>query len=141
MQKLLFLFLFIFSMNVKAQNWNFNYEKSLELASQESKNIILVFSGSDWCGPCIKLDNEIFQSVDFINYANKNWVLLKADFPKKKNNKLSKEQQNHNDMLAEKYKATFPLIVVLDSKGNVLGKSGYKKYSPKEFIEHLVNFE
>ena len=77
------LFLFSFSA-VIAQDWNTNFDKSLELASNEDKNIILVFSGSDWCAPCKKLDKDIFQSKEFISYASENWILLKADFPKKK---------------------------------------------------------
>lgn len=130
------LILFTFS-NAIAQNWKTNFEESLALASKENKNIILVFSGSDWCAPCKKLDKDIFKSEEFINYANKNWILLKADFPKKNKNKLSKEQQEHNNMLAEKYKGAFPLIVVLDPKGNVLRRIGYERYTPKEYINFL----
>lgn len=132
-----FAITFFFFTTITAQNWNTNFDKSLELASKESKNIILVFSGSDWCAPCIKLDNDIFQSEEFTSYANDNWVLLKADFPKKKKNRLSKVQQEHNDMLAEKYQGTFPLVVVLDSKGTVLKRIGYQKFTAKEYIDFL----
>ncbi len=137
--KLLILFtlvLFSFS-TVIAQDWNTNFDKSLELASKENKNIILVFSGSDWCAPCKKIDKDILQSEEFISYATENWILLKADFPKKKKNRLSKEQQDHNDMLADKYKGTFPLIVVLDSKGKALKRIGYERFTSKEYIDLL----
>lgn len=124
-----------------AQDWKTNYDEAITLASKENKNIILVFSGSDWCIPCKKLDKDILQSEEFKNYAAENWVLLKADFPKRKKNKLSEEQQAHNDMLAEKYKGRFPLIVMLNANGKAIGRIGYKKYSPIEYIEFLKNLE
>ena len=130
------IFLFSFSTAI-AQDWNTNIDKSLKLASKENKNIILVFSGSDWCAPCKKIDSDILQSEEFISYASENWILLKADFPKKKKNRLSKEQQDHNDMLADKYKGTFPLIVVLDSNGKTLKRIGYERHTPKEYIDFL----
>lgn len=127
---------------VSAQNWQHNFEKAKEIAFQENKPIILVFSGSDWCGPCIKLDNQIWKSDEFKNYANNNYILVKADFPRKKSNSLSKEQLTHNENLAEKYnkKGYFPLVVVFNADGKVLGETGYKNISPKEYIQHLQSF-
>ena len=52
-------------------------------ANNENKNIVMVFAGSDWCAPCIKLEKYILESDDFKNYAKEHWVLLKLDFPKK----------------------------------------------------------
>jgi len=124
-----------------AQNWNTDYKKSLELASKENKNIVLVFSGSDWCTLCKRLDKNVFQSEEFKNYAEKNWVLLKADFPKRKKNQLSKEQQEQNNRLAEKYHGRFPMVVMLNPKGEVLGRIGYKKYSAKEYVNYLKSLE
>lgn len=125
-----------------AQNWQLNFEKAKEMALQENKPIILVFSGSDWCGPCIKLDNQIWKSEEFKNYVAKNYVLVKADFPRKKTNSLSKEQLTHNENLAEKYnkKGYFPMVIVFNANGKVLGETGYKNVSPKEYIQHLQSF-
>lgn len=127
---------------VSAQNWQHNFEKAKEMALKENKSIILVFSGSDWCGPCIKLDNQIWKSDEFKNYANNNYILVKADFPRKKSNSLSKEQLTHNENLAEKYnkKGYFPMVVVFNADGKVLGETGYKNISPKEYIQHLQSF-
>ena len=83
-----------------AQNWNYSLEEAKAKAQQENKNIILVFSGSDWCAPCIKLDKNIWMSEEFKKIAAEKWVLLRADFPKKKANKLSEAQTKENGMLA-----------------------------------------
>jgi thioredoxin-related protein len=125
-----------------AQNWQTDFAKSKELAATENKTIILVFQGSDWCAPCIKLDTEIWSSKEFIKYSKEHFVMLKADFPRKSKNKLDKSQQEKNNQLAEKYntKGYFPYVVVLDQNANVLGSTGYKKVSPSEYIEILNSF-
>jgi thioredoxin-related protein len=101
-----------------------------------------VFSGSDWCAPCIKLDKSIWQSAEFKDYASSNLILERADFPKKKQNQLDAGIKKQNEGLAERYNkdGIFPLVVVLDSKGEVLGKTSYKNVSPKEYIAVLNSF-
>ena len=131
------------STNTFAQDWLTNLDQAKTIATKQNKNIILVFSGSDWCAPCIKLEKEIWESSDFQKEAEKNWVLLKADFPRRKANKLSKEQTKENEKIADLYNTSgyFPLVVVLDSKGKILGKTGYKEFPPTEYIKHLHSFE
>lgn len=131
------------SLNSFSQDWLTNLEQTKISASNENKNIILVFSGSDWCAPCIKLEKKIWESSEFQNEAKKHWVLLKADFPRKRSNKLSKEQTKENEKIAELYNKNgyFPLVVVLNPKGEILGSTAYKEYSPKEYIKHLHSFE
>lgn len=103
---------------------------------------MLVFKGSDWCAPCIKLDKEILKTETFSQYASENLVLLEADFPRKKANRLSAEQQEKNGFLAEKYNRNgyFPFVVILDQNGKVLGQSGYEKMSPEEFVSMIAKF-
>ena len=127
---------------VNAQEWLTDIKKAKELATTKNCNIILVFQGTDWCAPCIKLEKEIWNSEEFKNYAKENFVLLKAEFPRKKKNKLPEEQQKQNNLLAEKYnkQGYFPLVVVLDKNGNVLGTTGYKKITPTEYIKILTSF-
>lgn len=125
-----------------SQDWK-NFEEAKTLAAKENKSIILVFSGSDWCAPCIKLDKSIWQSEDFKSEAKKEWVLVKADFPKKKGHELPSALQEQNKSLAEKYNKDgfFPLVVVLDKNGKALGKTGFKNVSPKEYIALLHSLE
>ena len=129
--------------SVHAQNWETNFEVAKKKAAEENRNILLVFSGSDWCIPCMKLEKNIWESKEFIDDSNKHFVLLRADFPKRKANKLSNEQQEANDRLAEMYnkQGLFPLVAVLDKNGKVLGTTAYKDISPKEYIAMLHSFE
>ncbi|WP_291373023.1 thioredoxin family protein [Cyclobacterium sp.] len=127
---------------MSAQEWQLDLKDAQKLALETDRKIVLVFSGSDWCAPCIKLDKEIWQSSEFQTYARENYVMLRADFPRKKANQLSEEQAIKNGKLAEKYNPNgyFPLVVVLDKKAGVLGETGYKKMSPNEYISHLNSF-
>ncbi len=135
--------LLMFATFVHAQQWENSLDAAKIRSEQEGKNIVLTFSGSDWCIPCIKLEKSIWESPEFIAYSATNFILLRADFPKKRANGLSKEQQERNDRLAELYnrQGLFPLVLVLDKKGKVLGTTGYKNISPKEYIALLHSFE
>ncbi|SRX74444.1 thioredoxin family protein [Aequorivita antarctica] len=132
----------VFSITVSAQEWQTDFETAKQISSEENRPIILVFQGSDWCAPCIKLDREIWSADEFKAYAKENFVMLQADFPRKKINALPDEQQQKNNQLAEKYnkQGYFPFVVVLDKEGNVLGETGYEKTSPKTYIEKLKSF-
>ena len=126
-----------------AQDWQTDLEVAKKLATDQDKNIIIVFSGSDWCAPCIKLDKNIWQSDAFKNQSANDWILLKADFPRKKANELSKDQTANNRKLAEKYniEGSFPLVVLVDKNGKVLGKMGFKNVSPEEYIKMIHALE
>lgn len=135
--------LFFFTISVfYAQNWQTNFEEAKVLAQKENKNIVLVFSGSDWCAPCMKLEKNIWMSDVFKAEAEKNWVTYKADFPKKKANQLAPELTEQNKKLAEKYNkgGSFPLVVLLDYNGRVLGMTGFKNVAAEEYIQLLHSF-
>lgn len=142
--KRIFLFstLMLISSISFGQLWQNNFEKAKETASKENKPIILVFQGSDWCAPCMKLEKEIWNSPEFLSYSNEHFVMLKADFPKKKSNTLDAKQQEHNNKLAETYNKNgfFPLVVVLDKNAKVLGTTGYKNITPQAYIHLLESF-
>jgi thioredoxin-related protein len=126
-----------------SQNWNNNFEEVKVNAVNENKNILLVFSGSDWCGPCMKLDKVVWQSPEFQIESSKSWVIYKADFPKKKANQLTPELTESNNKLAEKYNknGSFPLVVLLDKKGKVIGMTGFKNVSAAEYIKLIHSLE
>lgn len=127
---------------VNAQEWQTDFRKAKEIAAKYDQPIILVFQGSDWCAPCIKLDREIWSTDTFKKYAKENYIMLKADFPRRKKNALSEVQTKANALLAEKYnkQGFFPFVVVLDSNGKVLGESSYKKTTPENYIKELNAF-
>lgn len=134
--------LILFALLAGAQEWHTDLDKAKDLAKENNQHIVLVFSGSDWCAPCIKLENEIWSSAEFKTQAKNQFVLVKADFPRRKKNKLSDAQQENNNALAEKYntQGLFPFVVVLNYKGEVLGSTGYKKVSPSEYVQTLASF-
>jgi thioredoxin-related protein len=131
--------LFVLIMNtarLSAQEWRTDWDTAKVEAEQANKKIILVFSGSDWCIPCIKLEKEIWESPSFTQYAEQYYVLFRADFPKRKKNKLPETIQQLNDRLASEYnpKGYFPLVVVLDPQGKIKGQLGYEKLTPEAYI-------
>ena len=143
MRKALLFLIFIFSItSIQAQNWITDFTTAKEEAVKNNKPIILVFQGSDWCAPCIKLDREIWSTEIFKNYSKEHYIMLQADFPRKKKNKLSDKQTESNKQLAEIYnkQGFFPFVVVLDHEGNILGQTSYKKTIPENYIKELNSF-
>ncbi|HTL09562.1 MAG TPA: thioredoxin family protein [Chitinophagaceae bacterium] len=110
------------SLLLSLTGWQTNFEKAKESAREQHKLVLLNFSGSDWCGPCIKMRKDIFDSPSFTKMADSLLVLVNADFPRSRKNQLSKELQQQNDQLAEKYnqQGIFPLTVLLDENGKAL---------------------
>jgi len=132
----------LYSVLASAQNWKSSYKEALSISKAENKPIVLVFAGSDWCAPCIKLERSIWQSEVFVSYSNEHYVLYKADFPRKKINQLAADVKEQNNKLAETYNPNghFPLVVLLNSNEKVLGSTGYKKLAPEEYISLLNSF-
>ena len=116
--------------------WLSDYKKGQEKAKTDKKLVLLDFTGSDWCGWCIKLDKEVFSKPEFQAYANKNLVLVEVDFPRQK--VLSAEEKAQNSALAEKYEIEgYPTIIVLDGEGKKLGQLGYEPGGASAFIAEL----
>lgn len=136
------MFFIVFSFSINAQEWKIDFEAAKKTATIESKTIILVFQGSDWCAPCIKLDREVWSTDTFKTYAKEHFVMLQADFPRRKKNTLSKEQSEANGKLFEVYNKNgiFPFVVILNSEGKLLGETSYKKTTPEKYIKEINAF-
>lgn len=102
--------------------WETDFETARAVAREKDRLILLNFSGSDWCAPCIATKKDYFQNEAFLSMAGQNLVLLNADFPRRKKNLLPPEQAKKNDALAERYnrEGNFPLTLLLNADGNVL---------------------
>src|ERR1700704_6397381 len=116
-----------------AAEWLTDQPKAQAKAKAEKKMVMLDFTGSDWCGWCIRLHKEVFSKPEFAEYAKKNLVLVEVDFPRKK--KQTEEMKKANQTLQEKYGIRgYPTIIVLNSAGAKVGETGYMEGGPKAFI-------
>lgn len=116
--------------------WMTDFEAAQAKAKAEGKPMLVDFTGSDWCGWCIKLDKEVFSKAAFKEYASENLILVEIDFPRGK--KQSAELKAQNEALAEKYGIRgFPTILLMDSTGEVIEKTGYRRGGPEKYVEHL----
>lgn len=123
-------------------NWLGDFDAAKTQAAQQHKLIMINFSGSDWCGPCIRLRKEILESSAFENFAADHLVLVRADFPRQKKNQLSKEQVKLNEALADKYNSEgkFPYTLLVDETGKVLFSwDGFPNESPEQFVDQVDN--
>ncbi len=116
--------------------WLTDFKKAQEDAKSNKKLLLLDFTGSDWCGWCIRLDKEIFSKPEFKEYATKNLVLMEIDFPRGK--ELTGTERTQNEQLAMRFGIQgFPTIVILDSEGKKVGELGYMRGGPSALIAEL----
>jgi len=120
MKKLFIVFFCFGAMSFTA--WQPSFEKAKQIAREKHQFILLNFSGSDWCGPCIRMRKEIFDNETFSAMADTLLVMVNADFPRNKKNQLQRSVQTQNEMLADKYntEGKFPLTVLLDENGKLI---------------------
>lgn len=140
MRRLAILFVLAFSTLVAtAATDSTLLQKTTAAAAGAHKYILLNFSGSDWCIPCMKMKKAIFEADTFSHYVAGNLVWVNADFPRDKK-KLSKGQMKQNEELADKYnkKGAFPFTLLLDEKGNVVKSwDGFPNLTAEEFIRQV----
>ncbi|MCP3930345.1 MAG: thioredoxin fold domain-containing protein [Bacteroidetes bacterium] len=119
--------------------WFTDIEVAKIQAKANKQKILMVFAGSDWCRPCMKFKQDILLSPAFDEFASDKIVVLYLDFPAKKKNKLSDKQIQHNEALAEKYNRSgvFPMLVLMNSDEEVLGKPVFSNQTPESFTGEL----
>lgn len=142
MKKLLLLTATLLAAHITmAGEWLTDLPKAQEQAKTENKLVLIDFTGSDWCGWCIRFKKEVLDTEDFKQYADKNLVLVEIDFPNKK--KQSDELKKANRELKNKYKVSgFPTYVVLDGDGKEVGRQvGYARGGAEAFIAKLDGFK
>lgn len=116
--------------------WLDDFEAAKALAKETGRLILADFSGSDWCGWCIKLDQEVFRQPAFQTYAAENLVLFLADFPR--GHKLPETTVKQNEALMGRYQVEgFPTVLLLSADGKVVGRTGYQKGGAESYIQHL----
>jgi protein disulfide-isomerase len=130
------MFWLLLSPAAGAAAWLTDFAAAQAQAKAENKLVLINFTGSDWCGWCIRLKKEVFAKPEFDAYAAENLVLLEIDFPRKK--PLSAAQRKANQKLAEQYNVEgYPTIIVLSPEGKVAGKLGYRPGGTRAFLGEL----
>ncbi|MGV3657297.1 MAG: thioredoxin family protein [Chitinophagaceae bacterium] len=138
MKKLFLIAILFVSFSATAQTTAL--QQALAAAKTEHKQVLLTFSGSDWCIPCIRMEKEIFEKEEFQQYAKDHLLRVQADFPRMKKHQLSAELKKENEALAETYnpKGIFPLTVLLDAEGHVVKAwEGMAAASSRQFIQQI----
>lgn len=103
------------------ESWYTNIEKAAEVAAKEKKAVLVEFTGSDWCGPCMALKANVFDSPEFKELADPSLVLVELDYPRKR--KMDDAQKKYNEEQKNKFSISgFPTVFLLDDKGNVFWK-------------------
>lgn len=131
-----FLLLLLLPVTFSVSEWRNNLDEAKKIAREQHKYILLNFSGSDWCGPCIQLHKQIFESPVFKQMADSTLVLVNIDFPRKKKDQLPGKQQELNNAIADQYnpKGNFPYTLLLNADGKVLKEwNGYPNMTPEAF--------
>ena len=126
----------LYCTRVEALEWETDFKKASSASKASGKYIMLDFSGSDWCGWCIKLEKEVFSQDAFKDFAEKNLVCVLVDFPR--NKKQTGEQKQQNRDLATKYGIQgYPTIIILDPDGEPVSMTGYLQGGSKNYVQHL----
>ncbi len=134
--RLLLLSALLFAGAARADIWTDNYAKAVEQAKAEKKFLLLDFTGSDWCGWCIRLDKEVFSQKEFQSYAKENLVLVKLDFPRSFN--LPGKTVKQNKELAQKFQIKgYPTIILLAPDEKLVGQTGYQPGGAEAYVQHL----
>ncbi len=126
----------LYCTRAEALEWETDFKKASSTAKASGKYIMLDFSGSDWCGWCIKMEKEVFSQDAFKDFAEKNLVCVLVDFPRMK--KQTGEQKQQNRDLATKYGIQgYPTIIILNPDGESVGKTGYLQGGSRNYAQHL----
>ena len=139
----LFILLFTGCNNGQASSDNLDWKGDLgqgvAQAKKENKAVLIIFTGSDWCIWCKRLNSEVFTQKEFEDYAKNNLVLVKLDFPK--DIPQSNETKLYNNTLAQKYGIQgFPTILIMNSKGELVAKTGYQPGGPAKYVDHIKSY-
>ena len=113
--------------SARGSEWQTDYEQALVAAKAANKCVLLSFTGSDWCGPCIQMHKTAFSKAAFLNYAKENLILVELDYPRRK--PLPEKVTKQNERLSQQYNidnSGYPTVVLLDPSGKILGQlEGY----------------
>ncbi len=128
--------------SIEGDVWMDDFDKAVEVAKKEGKNLLVDFTGSDWCRWCIKLHEEVFAHEEWESVATKEYVLVALDFPRSEDAKAKVPNPERNDELSKKYKVGgFPTILLMTADGDVFGQTGYQPGGPEAYLTHMAELK
>ncbi len=116
--------------------WVTDFEAAKRQAAEKKLPMLVDFTGSDWCGWCVRLKKEVFDEQAFQDYAKDNLVLVELDFPRRKEQPQELKEANRK-LLGQFGVRGFPTIVLLNPEGVEVARTGYRPGGPAAYIEHL----
>ena len=138
MKKLILTLLLLATVTARAElTWLTDLDEAKKVATKENKKLLVDFTGSDWCGYCIKLHKEVFDTPEFEKFA-KDYVLVELDFPKRKEQPAAEKAKNQ--AAQKKYGVNgFPTVIIMNTSGKVLNRAeGYSPDSgPSAYLPQL----
>jgi len=138
MKKLILTLLLLASVTARAELiWLTDLDEAKKVATKENKKLLVDFTGSDWCGYCIKLHKEVFDTPEFEKFA-KDYVLVELDFPRRKEQPAAEKAKNQ--AAQKKYGVNgFPTVIIMNTSGKVLNRAeGYSPDSgPSAYLPQL----
>jgi len=125
---------------VAEEGWTEDFEAAKKLAKEENKDLLVNFSGSDWCGWCVRLEKEVFSQKAFISKASMSYVLVTLDFPRR--TKQPAKIKKQNEAIQQKYGVRgFPTVLLMDSDENLYARTGYQKGGAEKYLSHLKELQ
>ena len=116
------------------EGWSTDLDKAFEKAKAENKSVLVEFTGSDWCPPCIAMRKNVFSKKEFVDAASKKFILVELDFPKG-----DQDLKKKNQPFAEKYKIEgFPTVILFNPEGKEFTRFFASQFPNTDaFLKHL----
>ncbi|MCC6353023.1 MAG: thioredoxin family protein [Verrucomicrobiae bacterium] len=126
------------SLNAGGEGWTHDFEAAKATATKEKKDLLLDFTGSDWCGWCIRLEKEVFSQQAFKDAAPKDFLLVELDFPQDES-KISPDTRSQNEKLSKQFNVEgYPTIILADASGRPYAQTGYQEGGAEAYLTHLA---
>ena len=118
------------------EDWATDLEAALAKAKKENKNVLVEFTGADWCPACKKIDKEVFTKKEFTSAASEDFVLVMIDIPE--SNKPLQEKNNPVAVAKSYDVEAYPTVILFDAEGKEYSRFFATKYPTiDKFLAHL----
>lgn len=122
----------------KGEHWIADFDQAIEVAKKNGKDLLVDFTGSDWCPWCVRLHKEVFEFDSFLEAAEKSYVLVSLDYPRSEEAIKKVPNPARNAELAQKYRIdSYPTVLLVTASGDAYAKTGYREGGPDKYVESV----